>query len=63
MLLGEKLKKARKNPGNWSKQADRIQLVEKNRLGRTAKLDEQEEYGAAVRRRSAAGSTKSGRYC
>ena len=50
-------------PGNWSKQADRIQLVEKNRLGRTAKLDEQEEYGAVVRIGSAAGSTKSGRYC
>lgn len=49
-------------PGNWSKQADRIQLVEKNRLGRTAKLDEQEEYGAVVRSGSAAGSTKSGRY-
>lgn len=34
-------------PGNWSKQADCVQLVEKNRLGRAAKLDEQGEYGTA----------------
>ena len=49
--------------GNLSKQADCVQLVEKNRLGRAAKLDEQGEYGAVVRSGSAAGSTKSGRYC